>query len=107
MFATLASPLPCETMKDTTTSCNKPARLGTLRVMETVTNAAYVLTPICPRCIAALAMAAGQVAAPLEAIEATTIKHVLAARLGLEGAEETLLALRATASHAEGDDGED
>lgn len=105
MFAQLPTPLPCETMKDTTTSCNQPARIGILNVMETITDTRYILTPICTACIAALATAAGQVPA-VESFSAETVKQALATRLGLEGAEETLAALReiGTADGADPDD---
>jgi hypothetical protein len=104
MFATLSSPLPCETMKDKATSCNRPATLALFNAVETLGYCGYTMQPICPRCIGALATAAGQASTPpSDTIEATTIKHVLAARLGLEGAEETLAALRAAGSTEDND----
>jgi hypothetical protein len=108
MFATLSSPLPCETMKDKATSCNRPATLALFNAVETLGYCGYTMQPICPRCIGALATAAGQASTPQsEAIEATTIKHVLAARLGIEGADEMLCALRAAVSGEGDDDGDD
>ena len=108
MFATLSSPLACETMQDKATSCNRPATLALFNAVETLGYCGYTMQPICSRCIALLATAAGQAATPpSETIEATTIKQVLAARLGLEGADEVLCALRAAASGTEDDNGDD
>lgn len=96
MLVQLSDTLPCETMKTAVTSCNHPARVGILKALETIADVNYVVIPICHACIAALAAAAGQTPAlTSETISAATIKQVLAARLGLEGAEETLAALRA------------
>ena len=107
MLVQLSDALPCETLKSPAVSCNRPARIGMLKLLETMADVNYVMTPICPTCIALLATAAGQATQPREAIEATTIKQVLATRLGLEGADEVLCALRAAVSNAEGDDGDD
>lgn len=104
MIIQLASSLPCETMKNQSTSCNRPATTGLLRVVETLGFCGYTMQPICSHCITTLATAAGQEHAPQsDTISAVTIKQVLAARLGLEGAEEVLCALR-TAGNEDNDD---
>jgi hypothetical protein len=105
MFAQLSTPLPCETMQSKSTSCNRPATLALFNAVETLGYVGYTMQPICTHCITLLATAAGQAnPSTSEAIEATTIKQVLATRLGLEGADEVLSALRAAVSGAEGDD---
>jgi hypothetical protein len=96
MFVQLSDTLPCETLKTPAASCNRPARVGILKIVETLADVTYVVLPICGQCIAALAQAAGQApSADSEAISTQTIKQVLAQRLGLEGADEVLCALRA------------
>lgn len=96
MFVQLSDTLPCETLKTPAASCNRPARVGILKIVETLADVTYVVLPICAQCIAALATAAGQTpSATDETISAITIKQVLAQRLGLEGADEVLCALRA------------
>lgn len=96
MIVTLSNPLACQTMRDHIHICERPTTIALLRTIETFDSSNYTLQPICPQCIAALATAAGQAAAPVsEAISAETIKQVLAARLGLEGADEVLSELRA------------
>jgi len=103
MVIQLSSPLYCETMRERSTHCNRPTRVAILNTTEGLGYDGYTVQPICSHCIQALATAAGQASAPAnEAIEAATIKQVLAARLGLEGAEEVLCEMRASAE----DDGD-
>ncbi len=96
MIVTLSSALACQTMRDRTHSCDQPTTIALLRTIETFDSSNYTLQPLCPRCIAQLAAAAGQATpAPTEAIEAETIKRVLSAHLGLEGADQVLSEMRA------------
>ena len=108
MVIQLASPLHCETMHDRAKCCNRLTQIALLSSIESLGYDGYTVQPICSRCIAALATAAGQVTAHTsETIEAATIQQVLAARLGLEGAEEVLCALRARSTEdTDGDDPE-
>ena len=93
LFSQLRPALPNRCAESETT---RPTTIALLRTIETFDSSNYTLQPICPQCIAALATAAGQAAAPVSAaISAETIKQVLAARLGLEGADEVLSELRA------------
>lgn len=107
MIVQLSSPLACQTMQDRTHICERATTIALLRTIETFDSSNYTLQPICPRCIAALATAAGQAAPVSEAISAETIKHVLAARLGLEGADEALVEMRAAGIDEEPNHAED
>lgn len=108
MIITLSGALPCQTMRDRSSICERPTTIALLRTIETFDSSNYTLQPICPRCIGALATAAGA-AAPVatEAISTETIKHVLAARLGLEGADEALCEMRAAGFNEEPHHAED
>lgn len=103
MIIQLSSPLPCQTMRDRAHLCERPTTIALLKTLETFDASNYSLHPICPACIAQLAAAAGQASAQTEQISTATIKQVLAARLGLEGADEALGEMRA-AGVDEGDE---